>query len=130
MKLIAADFRAEWNGILPGLQKTLEHQNDGLRWEDVYAALARGSAQLYLADDGFLILRQEQSLDTGRKTLFIWFGYCDGGDAVTRYEPQVLQLACTLGVAEIAFCTIRRGFERTLPESWSRQYVRWHRRVT
>ena len=122
-------FRAHWDAVRERIGAILQTGRERLRVEDVYGALARGDAQLWCAPDGFVVLRLERSVDTGASTLFVWFGWCEGGNAIARYQQEIVDAAVRAGASEVAFCTRRRGFERVLGEGWEQQYVRWHRRV-
>lgn len=124
-----ANYREHWDEILPGLVKVLEHQNEGLRPEDVFAELKTGFAALYLCEDGFIIFKIVTDA-IGRRDLFINWAYSHSHEKViAKYAQQVDAIARDLNCATESLASTRRGYERALPEGWRIKSVCWTRTV-
>src|SRR5882757_5951462 len=116
VKLRSVDYRLEWDSILPGLRKVLEHQNEGIRPEDVFCDLKMGIAALYLCEDGFIIFKVTTDA-IGRRTLIINWAYSSAHEKVmAKYADEVDAIARELGCMKQSLMSTRRGYERALPE--------------
>lgn len=130
MTLVHADFRVQWDRVLPGVRAALEHQKEGLRPEDIYFELRSGKAHLFMGDDGFVILT-EILTHTGAKEMLIWLAYSWAQAPVMKqYMPAIDEIAMQARYAAIQFVSTRRGYDRALPQGWDIMHTRWRRRLS
>lgn len=85
---------------------------------DLYAAVARGEAQMLLVVDqspvGFLITFQGKT-PAGEPALHVWMAYAvpgTGQDAIAFGMQEVDLMAAELGLRHVVFSTQRRGWLR------------------
>lgn len=116
-KLTPARIHDHWDDISLRVAECLAGDDD--RPEDVYAACSYGDAHLYMADDGFAVLRKRQ---TRRGIeLRVWCAHCRGEQgALDRYDGEIKRLAREIGARAAVFETHRLGFDRALPDGWKR----------
>ncbi|MBM7070870.1 hypothetical protein JQC92_02290 [Shewanella sp. 202IG2-18] len=88
-------------------------------FETINKACSDERAFLFLAPDGFIVLRPRHC----RQQTFISVpvAYCEGGKALERYQGEVINLS-RMGKAEfVQFYTARKGFDRlALKLGWSK----------
>ena len=90
-----------WKDVRKGLWVIKDKCKE--RWipEDVYMSLHRGESQLYLLDEGFVIVCPRKAWDG--MELFIWCAYCPEGDAVEKYEPWLMKMAQNIQAKRLVF---------------------------
>lgn len=115
MKLQTADIRLYWSRIK---QQAIDIAGDDEPVEELYAACRYGRASLYVSDDCWVVLRPYVDPYKGVKKCLVWAMYCDGGDAVERYVPQLIEIAKSGNAVSLTMESQRRGWERRLAGTW------------
>ncbi len=84
------------------------------RWipEDVYTALKQGGSQLFVAEDGFIVVTPQKDQFSGEQILFIWAAYGTNALVYEEGEKLITQLAKQIGAKRIQMESPRRGWER------------------
>ncbi len=90
-----------WKEVRKGLWAIKDKCKEKWIPEDVYVSLKSGQSQLFLLEDGFVVLYPRASWDGNE--LFLWCAYSEEGDAVEKYEPQLMELAKTLNARRLVF---------------------------
>lgn len=90
-----------WKDVRKGLWAIKDKCKEKWIPEDVYVSLVSGKSQLFLLDNGFVIVYVRKTWDGDE--LFVWCAYSDDGDAIEKYEPDVMELAKKAGAIRIAF---------------------------
>jgi hypothetical protein len=75
-------------------------------------------AFLFLANDGFIVLRPR--IRQKIPYIEISLAYCDGGNAIARYQSSVIELAKKGDAEYLQFTTVRKGYKRAL-SGWTNQ---------
>jgi hypothetical protein len=110
MQLHPGDYRAQWERILPGIRAALQHQQEGLRPEDVFAELKFGISKLFLSDSGFVILKRDG------EALLVHLAYSTArGSVVMAHKAAVAAIAGEQGCKFIDWVSTRRGYQRLAP---------------
>lgn len=84
-----------------------EKANDPELYTNIDKACSNEWAFLFLAPDAFIVLRPRQYCKTSY--IEITAGYCNGGNAASKYQQQIISLARMGNASYIEFLTIRKG---------------------
>lgn len=87
--------------------------NDLKLYTNIDKACSNEWAFLFLASDGFIVLRPRLQFDTSY--IEITVAYCHGGNAPLRYQSSIIKLALQGNAKFIEFLTVRKGVERVAP---------------
>ena len=90
-----------WKDVRKGLWEIKDKCKEKWIPEDVYVSVMSGQSQLYLLDDGFLIVYPRKAWDGNE--LFIWCAYCNEGNAVEKYEPHLMKMAQNIKAKRLVF---------------------------
>ncbi len=103
--------KAKWSKHREKLKPVLDiiglKANDPAFYANIDKACSNEWAFLFLAPDGFVILRPRQDHNTSY--IEITAGYCNGGNAINKYQQQIISLARMGNARYIEFLTIRKG---------------------
>lgn len=82
------------------------------------------------SDDGIIIVTLIPCRFTNTFSLFVWLSVALGEHgAFERQEPNVDELAKTLGAVRIAFNSKRRGWARKLGDGWEEKFTRYEKEL-
>jgi len=106
--------------VLPEVKKLcLKHDLD-LDEFDVFHALVSGEAGLFINDDGFFILREDEGRFDKAKILFVWMAvaFKQGQNFIKEkfYLDWLEKKAKEMKAEKIQFYSPRKGYERVLAE--------------
>lgn len=90
-----------WKDVRKGLWVIKDKCKEKWIPEDIYFSLMQQQSQLYLLEDGFVIIYPRKSWDGNE--LFIWCAYCPEGDAVEKYEPYLMEMARNINARRLVF---------------------------
>lgn len=79
------------------------------------ALLDQRRAALFIAPEGFVILRPMRIAVNNVRAVQVWAAFSDSGNAIARYWGEIKQLARDIHANHIEFHTSRRGFDRLAP---------------
>lgn len=79
----------------------------------VMEACRQRRAFLFAAKDGWVVLEPRAK---PVKHVFVLAAWCDGGDAIVRYEPVLFEFASKIGCAVLRFEAARPGYNRLMPK--------------
>ena len=97
--------------------------NDPHLYHEINKACSNEWAFLFLAQDGFFILRPRH-IDK-RTFVEVVIASCHGGNAIQRYQHHIIRLAKCGKAKFIEFATARRGFNKVAPlHGWAHAGVR------
>ena len=115
--LSPANIEHHWYRLVPCLRTVQAKAPAEWTIPEVYQACRDSEAFLFLAPEGFCILRP---LADGHPTVQVWIAYAEGGGNLTRYEPEIERLAREIGATRLIFSSPRLGYRRAL-RHWQRQ---------
>lgn len=105
-KIVEIARRAQWPTLLTEVQTAFE----------------RGSASLFVAEDGFVILTP--TLLNDAKAVHVWVVWSRGQNTIERYFAELVMLAKDVEAKAITFWSVRRGFERVAPKyGWQKSHT-------
>lgn len=108
-----------WHRIEPVLREHFDGDHQRIR-----QACENGTAMLFTAQDGFVVLAVETNPDTGFDELLVWFAWGDGADMLERYQDALRTIARRFGCAAVVSRTAHDGLIRKLPvHGWTQRYV-------
>jgi hypothetical protein len=103
------NLRTVWDRIKSGLTVVRERTGETWSQEDVYCAIKTNQAQLFIIDDGFLVLQSIKDQWTNEPVLHIWITYHSTLDDVTEeFHSNLRKLADNIGSKVIRFTSPRR----------------------
>jgi len=88
--------------------------NDHELYTNIDKACSNEWAFLFLATDGFVILRPRHQQQT--HYIDVSAAYCDSGNALLKYQQHIINLASCGNAKYIEFYTVRKGFNRIAPK--------------
>ncbi|MDH5257872.1 MAG: hypothetical protein OEX07_07680, partial [Gammaproteobacteria bacterium] len=115
-----ASIRKNWDEIKPRLVELKDRQNASWQVEDVYASVLYEKSFLYVADEGFVIVKPQADFYTGEMELLIWIAVGIGTGLHDKYLNELKQMAKSFGATSLLMQSPRKGFERN-PE-WVLEY--------
>lgn len=127
MELRPADIRREWPRIRAAVTAILA--GDEETPEEVYAECRYGRAQLYVCEQGFVVLKKYPREDSARPELLVWLAQGEGVGLLHRHLPQLELIAREIGAATLAFRTRRRGFGRLLDGRWQLRALEYQLKI-
>jgi hypothetical protein len=90
-----------WKDVRKGLWVIKDKCKEKWIPEDIYHSLMLQQSQLYLLEDGFVIIYPRKSWDGNE--LYIWCAYCPEGEAVEKYEPYLMEMARNINARRLVF---------------------------
>lgn len=108
------DLHTVWPKVKLGLH--IIRKKTDQKWipEDVYASLKAGTSQLFMIDDGFLILQSLKDEWTNEPYLHIWAAFHANHDEITEdIHRNLRQIAHNIGAKSITFTSPRRWEKRS-----------------
>lgn len=106
-----------WLDIAPGLLCVQRKADVPWTLSEIRDACRNEQAFLFVAHEGFVIVRPESA--AGIPRLFVWAAYGLGGGLIAKYQPFIEHLARDMGARSIRFHSTRRGYERL--QGWKRE---------
>jgi hypothetical protein len=105
-----ANIQEHWADILPALESIAVH-ND---WEPehIYVACLGGSYNLWMCEDGFIIVGISINQFNDNRELFVWICHSLHSDGITEYFDDISEMAKDLECQVIKFISHRKGFEK------------------
>ena len=79
----------------------------------VMEACRNRRAFLFFATDGWVVVEPRAA---PVKHVFVLAAWCDGTDAIARYEPVLFEFASKIGCAVLRFEAARPGYNRLMPK--------------
>lgn len=112
------NLREVWDFVREGLLCVQERATDGWIPEDVYMAIKNGHSTLHIAREsgentGFVVVTPTRDF-RGLK-LHIWAAYCTEGNAVRKYEPDIIEMTKAIGARRFCFESTRKGWAKLYP---------------
>lgn len=113
--MYAADVDEMWPIVLEGLREVAE--KTGAEWtpEDIYEALTKGKAFLFMHssdNESFVVLSEHKHPYLKRSTIIVDVAYNKTGDAIDQYQPLLEELAREAEAGYLEFSSPRAGFKR------------------
>lgn len=112
------DIRRVWEKVLTGLWAIKRDMPVYWRPEDVYAKCVNGSAHLYTAPEGFVVLEKRTNAYTLEVELLVWIAYGEGPGLMEKYQQQIEDIGRGVGAARLVMYSPRRGFEKRADMGW------------
>lgn len=105
--LVKVEWSKHRERLKPFIDAIGDKANDPKFYTNINKACSNERAFLFLAFDGFIVLRPRQQ----NKLTYVEIaaGYFTGGNAATRYQKQIISLARMGSASYIEFLTIRKG---------------------
>ena len=121
--LEAANIRDEaiWAKVRYALSYVKDIRGGDWMPEDVFAACSRGEAFLFMAEEGFVILKPMRNDFTGAPFLLVWMAYGEGGDCIDKYQDDLIEIARQAGYLRLQFWRRPRG--EVSAKGWQKQYT-------
>lgn len=113
--------RAVWQRIRPHLEYVRDIRGGDWHPEDIWAACSRGDAFLFMADEGFVVLKPMRDDFSGVRFLLVWLAYGEGGDCIDRYQDDLIEIARQAGYSRLQFWRRPRG--EVQAKGWQKQYT-------
>ncbi|NRA62492.1 MAG: hypothetical protein HRU25_16640 [Psychrobium sp.] len=84
---------------------------------DIYNTIDKACSDerafLFVADDGFIVLRPRCRQHD--EFIELTIAHCTGGNALKRYQDELISLSSVGNAKYIEFLTARKGFEKLAP---------------
>ena len=94
--------------------------NDPNLFQNIEKACRQKQAFLFSAEENFAVLTFKST------SLFIWVAWSSMRHAINHYLPIFESMARDVGASHIEFWSIRKGFSKRLPSSWSQTISVWN----
>ena len=98
-----------WPEVREGLSKVRIKSHGDWIPEDIYAAIRAGHSNLYLVDEGFVVITPRKDFDG--ITLFVWIAY-GLGEVFDKYLPHMEEMGRAIGAKRIRFESSRNGWSK------------------
>jgi len=109
-----SDIHSIWFAVRNGLDVVLERTNEKWIPEDIYHAIKSNNAQLFLIDNGFLVLKHYKNEFTNESILHIWIAYHKTNeDLAEELHGNLRKIADNVGAKTITFNSPRRWERRS-----------------
>lgn len=128
---VLSDIDDKWEQIKPYLDRLFAaYPGFNTTAEHIYDACNRGSADLWVAPEGFLVTRFLVDEDTETRTLFMWVGCSFGGEmgGIEKYLPFLEVVAKHTNCKYIETWSLREGMGRYLARQGYDLYYRAYRK--
>lgn len=117
-----ANIRAHWPFVREGIEKTKALRGGTYRPEDVYAACVNREAFLYLADEGFVILKPIMDDYSLERILLVWLVWGAGdADLIAKYQAHIVAIAKAEAFDRIQFYRHAKGSVES--GGWTKRYT-------
>ena len=94
---------------------------------EIKEACLNKRAFLFMAPgtEGFFVLKP-----LPEKTVKVWVAYCKEANAVTNYQPTIIELCKRVGAQRLEFDTSLTAMERYMPRhGWEKAYTTWRQPI-
>jgi len=107
MNFRPGDLRSDLVPLVNGLEVVRVKDKDTWQVIDVVLAIASNTNTFfYINNNDFVVVVQ-----TGTNW-WVWCSYCDSGNYYTKYMPEWIEIAKSLGIKTIGFDSSRKAYQK------------------